>query len=237
MLSTTIQLSVALVIAFHATCHAQSIPPAGYVYSEVNGNCPISSLAASATTGMIIYPVKDDATNTTAMNSARIAVETYLDNPSDKAFWNYTSDVDGVLIWYAYLNNGQACDIANLSSVSLSRIRSSNTSTNVSKIDFVKVDGPLDVDYDAPSDSAKRAETTLSTQTTAVTELRVISQPTNVSNVANLQNYVFDQTAGTGITVYIVESGVNSESSVSLHNHENIIESSMSIRSALRWLA
>jgi len=80
----------------------------------------------------------------------------------------------------------------------------------------VEVDEDLDVDLDPPSGSSKRAATTLATQTKPVSELRVISQPTDVPNVASLENYVFDEVAGDGITIYVVEDGVNTASSVSV---------------------
>ena len=82
------------------------------------------------------------------------------------------------------------------------------------QVDTVQVNGPVDVDFDAPESLEKRA-TTLSTQITPVTELRVISQPTDVPNVASVQNYVFDEKAGAGITIYVLESGVNTASEVS----------------------
>ena len=85
------------------------------------------------------------------------------------------------------------------------------------QVNHVEVNGDVDADFDPPEEEpalAKRA-TTLSTQTTPVTELRLISQPTDVPDIAQLQNYVFDQTAGAGITIYIVESGINTLSEVS----------------------
>ncbi|KAK4996875.1 Suppressor of the cold-sensitive snRNP biogenesis mutant brr1-1 [Elasticomyces elasticus] len=132
------------------------------------------------------------------MHATRDAIETYLKHPSEKEFWNYTSKVDGVLLWYAYLTDAQACDVAAFSGV-----------------DSVEVDGPLDIDglTDPPSDSSKkRAATTLATQISPVLELRVISQPTDVANVGSLGNYVYDGTAGEGIYIYVVESGINTAS-------------------------
>lgn len=124
MRSSIIHIAVALASTLHILCHAQDTPPAGTIYNEINGNCPIYSVTASAATGMIIWPVKNDRTNSTTMNATRDALETYLDNPSDKAFWNYTSEVDGLLLWYTYLNDGQACDIAEFSGVSVLCIQS-----------------------------------------------------------------------------------------------------------------
>jgi len=66
-----------------------------------------------------------------------------------------------------------------------------------------------------PPDPNRCDATTLATQITAVSELRVISQPTDVPDLADVPNYVFDQTAGTGVTIYSIEDGINTASVVS----------------------
>lgn len=55
----------------------------------------------------------------------------------------------------------------------------------------------------------------VTTQTTPVTELRVMSQPTTVPDITKLQNYVYDQNPGSGIYMYMAESGINTTPTVS----------------------
>jgi len=47
------------------------------------------------------------------------------------------------------------------------------------------------------------------TQTTPVTELRVVSQPTTVPNIDRMKNYVYDAKAGEGTYIYMVDDGIN----------------------------
>ena len=115
-----------LLIAGVHICHAQNFPAPGTIYSEDN-NCPFDSVIASAATGMIIWPVKDDATDPDAMEATRASIAKYLNNASDDNFWNYTSQVDGVLLWYSYLNDAQACDIAGMKGVRVPEARRPST--------------------------------------------------------------------------------------------------------------
>jgi len=110
---------LALALVSFLLCAAQNSPPAGGIYNEINGNCPTVSMEPSSLTGMVIWPADGYATNSTVMDATRDTINTYLSNPSERDFWNYTSTVDGVLLWYAYLNNEQACDIAAFSGVSV----------------------------------------------------------------------------------------------------------------------
>lgn len=92
------------------------------------------------------------------------------------------------------------------------------------QVDFVEVDGE-DPDYvdDAAIPAAspvigKRQsiqptatvlEVPVATQTKPVYELRVMSQPENGGKLSSFQNYVYNQNPGQGITIYVIDSGVN----------------------------
>ena len=87
-------------------------------------------------------------------------------------------------------------------------------------MDFVEVDGDDDIELlapmptSAPTATIAKRDGVFTTQTTPVTELRVISQPTTVPDVGSVQNYVYDDKAGSGIYMYMVEDGINTAADV-----------------------
>jgi len=116
-----IALAAGLVGLLSHTCYAQDTPSSGTIYSPIK-NCPRESVSASAATAMVIWPDQNGRKNKTAMAAAGGAISKYLNHPSDHDLFNYTSSTDGVLFWYSYLNDGQACDMLNIEGVRPSRI-------------------------------------------------------------------------------------------------------------------
>ena len=67
-----------------------------------------------------------------------------------------------------------------------------------------------------PTGYYKRARA-LATQVNAVSELRILSQPTTVPDITKLPNFVFEDDPGKDIYLYLIDSGVNTSPFVSVH--------------------
>lgn len=81
-----------------------------------------------------------------------------------------------------------------------------------------KADPPLDPedDIDDTPTSPSKARRAFTTQTSpSASELRVISQPTDIPDLPRLPNFVFPEEAGTGVVIYHVEFGINIDNDVS----------------------
>ena len=59
-----------------------------------------------------------------------------------------------------------------------------------------------------PSKIEKR-DPTYTSQAAAASELRMMSQPTTVPSLKNLPNYWYDDKAGEGTFIYLLEDGIN----------------------------
>ena len=59
-----------------------------------------------------------------------------------------------------------------------------------------------------PDQTLKKRDGTITSQLDAVTELSVIAQPSG-SALADVRNYVFDNVAGEGAYIYLIEYGIN----------------------------
>ena len=84
----------------------------------------------------------------------------------------------------------------------------------------MQVDGiDPDITYEGvakpPPHVVERAPPTYTSQTQAVTELRILSQPTTVSDLSKLPDYVFDDKAGSGVYIYLLDDGINTAPIVS----------------------
>lgn len=132
----------------------------------------------------------------------------------------YISDDEGLLFWWSNVTATQACAIEKLKEVNF---RLDRTSCLISSLINPKIAAveeniisaePLAA-IDIPSKLQPRAPV-WTTQVEPVTELRIISQPTNVPDIRRFKNYVYDAKAGEGTYIYMVEDGINTEPDVSL---------------------
>lgn len=70
----------------------------------------------------------------------------------------------------------------------------------------------------APTPVLEKRAATLATQTAALSELRILSQPTTVPDLSKLPNFVYYEDPGKDITIYLIDSGVNTAPFVGLHS-------------------
>jgi len=90
------------------------------------------------------------------------------------------------------------------------------------QVDTVEVDGlDSDIVYEraisTPSRIVERSPTHTSQQA-AVSELRILSQPSTVPSISKLRDYVYDDKAGEGIYIYMLDDGINTDADVSKIN-------------------
>jgi len=211
--------SAFLTACLYAACRAQEFLLAGTLYTSTSTNCPITG-NASASVDMLIWPA-----NGADLNQVETEVNQYFDN-KPPTYTNYTSTSTeiGLLFWIITINNQQACDIAALAGVgNLAAAYTSSSKTNTWQVDSVEVDGlDPDISYErvaAPSSRVVERDPAFTTQSQAVTELRMMSQPTTVPKLSSLPNYVFDRQAGSDVYIYIFDDGINTTPIVSRLNH------------------
>jgi len=122
----------------------------------------------------------------------------------------YTSDVDcyGIGAWSAPLTDKQRTDLSTDKVVD-------NIEEDM-KQEWDSVEPPTtegrSLKYDIRNSLAKRA---IVHERTSLREMRFISQPEN-TNLGDLDFYNFDDSAGKGVSLYLMDSGANTDHPVSL---------------------
>lgn len=170
-----------------------------------------STAQPSSTKPYIIFP--KDRSNSTQINGTDKYIQNIIgqDSPS----YIYNSPYDGVSNWAPDLTEDQLKKIVGyagvdsvIENVKIAQKRLLTTSRSPHRNTYGSPSTTASPTTPAPEMRVQKRDGTITSQTSAKTDLSVIAQPSGFA-LADVKNYVYDDVAGEGAYVYLIEYGIN----------------------------